>query len=184
VIACPFDRPENQTNLRLGCTDGVAVCRFSAILPLRCVFAGVLHTVTSEAVFATNITQFPGAACDDKPVSVQPLAKTTDMESGSQFLWSGLDIDGDGKVAPGDVLGVFLHLLFLPGDFAIDLLIDLPVIARLLGIDANSYGGVASKTVSVLFWIATLILLGWIWSVIRDLDRAVTAGMSSSAGCE
>jgi len=89
--------------------------------------------------------------------------------------WLWLDFNGDRQVSLDDVTGWFFQALFMPGDLAIDLLIAVPTVASWLDIGSESYGGITSKTVSVMFWIAVLIGLGAIYNAVRDLDRAVTA---------
>ena len=99
------------------------------------------------------------------------------MEDGSDLTrdWLWLDFNGDRRLGLDDASGWIFHALFLPGDFAIDVLITVPAIASFLGLGSDSYGGVASKTVSVMFWIAVLIIAGTLWHALRDLDRALTA---------
>lgn len=86
-----------------------------------------------------------------------------------------LDLNGDRRVSLEEVAGWFAHLLFLPGDLAIELLLSVPALASFLDLGPSSYGGVASKTVSILFWIAALLICGAVWSKLRDLDRELTA---------
>lgn len=99
------------------------------------------------------------------------------MEDGSAQSgnWQWLDFNGDRRISLEDVSGWLLHMLFLPGDVAIDLLIAMPAVAGLLHLGPDSYGGVASRTLSIMFWIAVLIVIATIYNALRDLDRAVTA---------
>jgi hypothetical protein len=90
------------------------------------------------------------------------------------FRWQWLDFNGDRRISVEDASGWFWHLLFLPGDVAIDLLLAVPPIASLLDLGPASYGGVGSKTISVMFWLAVLIVCGLIINAVRDFDRALT----------
>ena len=96
-------------------------------------------------------------------------------ESNSTEDWLWLDFNGDRRVSVEDASGWFIHLLFLPGDLAIDWLLAVPTLASFLDLGPASHGGVASKTVSILFWIAVLVICGTAWSKLRDIDRALTA---------
>ncbi|HMB72325.1 MAG TPA: hypothetical protein VKQ06_02050 [Gammaproteobacteria bacterium] len=89
--------------------------------------------------------------------------------------WQWLDFNGDRRLSLEDASGWFFHVLFIPGDMAIDLLIAVPALAALLELGPDSYGGVASTTISVMFWIAVAIAIGAICHAVRDFDRAVTA---------
>jgi hypothetical protein len=97
------------------------------------------------------------------------------MDESGATRWQWLDFNGDRRLSLDDASGWFWHLLFLPGEVAIDLLLALPNVSALLGLDADSHGGVASKTISIMFWIVVLIVCGLIVDSIRQLDRALTA---------
>jgi hypothetical protein len=97
------------------------------------------------------------------------------MDETSATRWQWLDFNGDRRISLEDVGGWFWHLLFLPGDIAVDLMLNLPRVSSLLGIGPESYGGVGSRTVSIMFWIFVLIVCGVIYDTIRELDRALTS---------
>jgi len=97
------------------------------------------------------------------------------MDETGATRWQWLDFNGDRRISLEDVGGWFWHLLFLPGDIAVDLALNLPRVSALLGIGTDSYGGVGSKTVSIMFWIAVLIVCGVVYDTLRQLDRALTS---------
>ena len=98
-----------------------------------------------------------------------------DDDSAASGNWLWLDFNGDRRLSIDDASGWFFHALLLPGEVAIDLLIAVPTLASLFDLGTDSYGGVASTTISVMFWIAVLIAIGAVWNFLRDLDRALTA---------
>jgi len=97
------------------------------------------------------------------------------MDETSATRWQWLDFNGDRRISLEDVGGWFWHLLFLPGDIAVDLVLNLPRVSSLLGVGTESYGGVGSRTISIMFWIAVLIVCGVLYDTLRELDRALTS---------
>jgi DNA-binding MarR family transcriptional regulator len=74
-------------------------------------------------------------------------------------------------------LGLWLyHGFFVPGDYLLSLLsAHAPRIAKSLALDAAGHGGVASGLISGVVWLGAIILIGVVYELIRDLDRALTA---------
>ena len=98
------------------------------------------------------------------------------MDETDSFGLQWLDFNGDGRISVEDASGWFWHLLFLPGDWAVDFLLEAaPNVASALDLGPASHGGVASTTLSIMFWLAVLIVCGLLINAVRDFDRAVTS---------
>ena len=87
-------------------------------------------------------------------------------------------IDDAGTLA----LPSLAKLYCLPGDWAIyGVATYAPWAAQWLGIEAADYGSAYSVAVSLVAWAALTILLIVAWAAVRDVDRAVTRGVSRLA---
>jgi hypothetical protein len=92
----------------------------------------------------------------------------------------GFDFDGNGSLTISDAVAWLTHVLLLPGDIALELIMRYaPAAATYLELGPEDYGGVPSLTVSILFWLAVILLLGTIVSAIRDFDRWLSALIGS-----
>jgi hypothetical protein len=80
------------------------------------------------------------------------------------------------------VLPSLAKLFCLPGDWAIfGVATYLPSAAQWLGLEAGDYGSAYSAAVSLVVWAIAMILLIMASAAVRDLDRAVTRGLSKAA---
>jgi uncharacterized protein involved in cysteine biosynthesis len=78
-----------------------------------------------------------------------------------------------------DLIDWLVQLLFWPGDAALGLLIRFaPSVARFLELGREDYGGTLSILISILFWLAVVLLLGTLANFIRNLDRKLTEGIA------
>ena len=90
-----------------------------------------------------------------------------------------LDVNGDGRLTIGDVWAWLEHLLFMPGDAALSLLLTYaPTLAEFFELSPDNYGSPFSKFVSIGVWLLVLILSGITYNAIRNFDRAFTAYIS------
>jgi len=72
------------------------------------------------------------------------------------------------------------QLFFLPGDWSIYLLARyVPAIAEWLGIGAADYGSTYSASLSLIGWSLVTIALIVVWTAIKDLNSAMTRGVST-----
>lgn len=82
----------------------------------------------------------------------------------------GLDITGDGQFTVADLPAWGMHVLGLPGDAALALLIrHAPGLAQFLELGTDDYGGTVSIVISAVAWLAALIVLGLVVNAIRNL---------------
>jgi hypothetical protein len=93
-------------------------------------------------------------------------------------LWVriGADANGDGRFTISDIGAWGLEILVLPGNAFLYLLINhVPRVAEFFELGSEDFGGVAAIWVSVVIWLAAIILAGSLLSAIRDLDRRMTS---------
>jgi hypothetical protein len=91
----------------------------------------------------------------------------------------------DDPARPADVFTIsdlvdwLVQLLFWPGDAALGLLLRFaPSVAQFLELGREDYGGTLSILISILFWLAVVLLLGTLVNFIRNVDRRMTAGIA------
>jgi hypothetical protein len=90
-----------------------------------------------------------------------------------------MDMNGDGGFTLGDVWLWLLQGFFLPGDCLLWICLTFaPGLARFLELGPTDYGGLASGSVSAVFWLVAAIFLGASYNVLRSADRAVSAAIA------
>jgi uncharacterized protein involved in cysteine biosynthesis len=78
-----------------------------------------------------------------------------------------------------DLVDRAVQLLFWPGDAALGLLLShAPSVARFLELGREDFGGTLSILISILFWLAVVLLLGTLANFILSFDRRLTAGIA------
>jgi hypothetical protein len=88
----------------------------------------------------------------------------------------GLDFNADGQITVTDVGQWIMQVLLLPGDLALSLLMQhLAFVASFFELDKSDFGGTVSITLSILFWIIVLIMIGLGLNAIRNFDRWLTS---------
>jgi biotin operon repressor len=96
-------------------------------------------------------------------------------EGASIWVRLGADVNGDGKFTVADVGPYLLDILVIPGDALIGLVITYaPELAEFFELGTEDYGGTVSIWLSILIWLAALIIAGTIVNAIRALDRRLT----------
>lgn len=101
------------------------------------------------------------------------------MDTAEALLWPALDITGDGRFSIDDVGAWAWHLLFLPGDALLSLVIvHAPAIARFLELGNDDYGGTVSRVLAVVFWLVAYLAIALVINAIRNIDRTVTSWLS------
>lgn len=99
------------------------------------------------------------------------------MDEDTSRVWdlSNLDITADGSVTVADLWAWTVYLFFLPGDALLTLLLlYAPGLASFFAVGPGSYGGPLSMILSITGWLSIFVVI----SLIRDLDRALTAYLS------
>ena len=99
------------------------------------------------------------------------------MADSTRAAWAAFrqDMNSDGQLTLTDVWLWAVQVFFLPGDGFIWLLLSYaPGLARFLEIGSDSYGGLFSAIVSVATWLFALVMIGALYSLVLDFDRALT----------
>ena len=92
-----------------------------------------------------------------------------------------VDFNGDARYTITDFLLWLQDAFFLPGDWLIwTVATYAPRAAAFLELGAADYGGVLSGFVSALAWIALLLSLGTLLTILRNADRALTSGIGAA----
>lgn len=95
--------------------------------------------------------------------------------TGAAWLSFSADMNGDGQVTLTDVWLWLVQIFFLPGDSLLRVLLTyLPGLARFLELGAGSYGGLFSAIVSAVIWLFGVVMIGALYGVVVDFDRALT----------
>jgi len=100
--------------------------------------------------------------------------------AGAAWMAFRQDMNSDGQLTLTDVWLWAEQVFFLPGDGFIWLMLSYaPGLARFLEIGSGSYGGFFSAIVSVATWLFSLVMLGALYSIVLDFDRALTRRVGS-----
>lgn len=95
--------------------------------------------------------------------------------TGAAWLSFSRDMNADGEFTFTDGWLWLVHAFFIPGDAVVWAMLGyVPWLGRFLELGTQSYGGLFSAIVSVPIWLFGLVMVGALWSLILDLDRALT----------
>lgn len=95
--------------------------------------------------------------------------------AGAAWASFSMDMNGDGQVTLTDVWLWLVQIFFLPGDGLLWVLLTyLPGLARFLELGTGSYGGMFSAIASVAIWMFGIVMIGALFSLVLDFDRALT----------
>lgn len=100
-------------------------------------------------------------------------------EDGAPWESLALDMNGDGRFTIADLWAWLEHLLFLPGDVVLSLVLThAPALAAFFELNADHYGTPVTKFLSVAIWLAGFVLIGMVINAFRNLDRVLTSYVS------
>ena len=86
------------------------------------------------------------------------------------------DMNGDGLYAPVDAWLWLVHAYFLPGRTFVWLMLTyLPGVARFAELGTDDYEGLFAAITSAIVWVLVFVILGTVYGMVMDLDRAITA---------
>jgi hypothetical protein len=95
--------------------------------------------------------------------------------TGAAWLSFSRDMNADGEFTFTDIWLWTVHFFFIPGDAVVWVTLTyVPWLARFLELGAGSYGELFSAIVSAAIWLFGLVMTGALYSLVLDLDRALT----------
>ncbi len=100
------------------------------------------------------------------------------MDESRTNPWPSLirDMNADGQFTLSDVWLWIVHVFFAPGDAVLWVLLTYtPSLATFLELGPRSYHGPFTAMVSGTIWLVTLVIVGVVYGLVRNVDQAVTA---------
>jgi hypothetical protein len=95
----------------------------------------------------------------------------------------GIGFPSAGEITVSGAVAWLERLFFLPGDWLLwALAAHAPHAASFLKLSSAHYGGAFAGIVSAMAWIAAFVIVGTIYSAVRDLDRALTQRLANLYG--